>query len=168
MLISGHRYSPLIDFLRINGVPRGPVFLKDWGRHTLYRWREHGSHKLASIREIITAFTRLPFILIGDSGEQDPEIYLEVVREFPGRIDSIYIRSVSAGPVRRAEIAGIADDVRAAGSSLLLVADSEMVANNEARAGRIDRDRLQYVRLDEAAEKALPSPAGVPPLATSK
>jgi phosphatidate phosphatase APP1 len=152
-------YPPLIDFLRINGLPRGPVFLKDWGRHSVYEWRDHGTHKLASIREIMAAFAHLPFVLIGDSGEQDPEIYLRVVREFPGRIASIYIRSVSAGPARCDQIGRIAHDVRAAGSSLLLVKDSEMVAINEARAGRIGGDRLEQIRLDEEAEKALPSPA---------
>ena len=62
-------YPPLIDFLRINGVPRGPVFMRDWGEHTFREWRDHGTHKLASIREIMTAFDHLPFILVGDSGE---------------------------------------------------------------------------------------------------
>ncbi len=152
-------YSPLVDFLRINGVPRGPLFLKDWGRHTLYEWRDHGTHKLASIREVLTAFEHLPFILVGDSGEQDPEIYRGVVREFPGRIKAIYIRSVSAGPARCAEIGRIADEVRAAGSELLLVKDSEAAAINEARAGRIGHDRVEQVRLDEEIEKRLPSPA---------
>jgi phosphatidate phosphatase APP1 len=151
-------YPPLVDFLRINGVPRGPVFMKDWGRHTLYEWRDHGAHKLASIREIMTAFAHLPFILVGDSGEQDPEIYREVVREFPGRIAAIYIRSVSAGPARCAEIGRIADEVRVAGSNLLLVTDSELVALHEARAGRIGPDRLEQVRLDEEVEKRLPPP----------
>ena len=152
-------YVPLVDFLRINGVPRGPLFLKDWGRHTLYEWRDHGTHKLASIREIMTAFAHLPFILVGDSGEQDPEIYREVVREFPGRITAIYIRSVSAGAARCVEIGRIADEVRAAGSDLLLVTDSEAAAIHEARAGRIGDDRLEHVRLNEEAEKRLPQPA---------
>jgi phosphatidate phosphatase APP1 len=152
-------YPPLIDFLRINGVPRGPLFMKDWGRHTLSEWRDHGTHKLASIREIMSAFAHLPFILVGDSGEQDPEIYREVVREFPGRIASIYIRSVSAGPARCAEVGRTADEVRAAGSNLLLVTDSETVAIHEARAGRIGHDRFEHVRLDEEAEKRLPPPA---------
>ena len=151
-------YPPLVDFLRINSVPRGPLFLKDWGRHTLTEWRDHGTHKLASIREILSAFTHLPFLLIGDSGEQDPEIYCEAVREFPGRITAIYIRSVSAGPARCAEIGRIADEVRAAGSDLLLVTDSEMAAINEARAGRIGHDRVEQVRVDEEVEKRLPSP----------
>ena len=151
-------YSPLVDFLRINSVPRGPLFLKDWGRHTLYEWRDHGTHKLASIREILNAFAHLPFLLVGDSGEQDPEIYRAVVREFPGRIAAIYIRSVSAGPARREEIGRIADEVRADGSDLLLVTDSEMAAINEARAGRIGHDRVEQVRVDEEVEKRLPSP----------
>jgi phosphatidate phosphatase APP1 len=132
--------------------------MKDWGRHTLYEWRDHGTHKLASIREILAAFAHLPFILVGDSGEQDPEIYREVVRESPGRIAAIYIRSVSAGPARRTEIGRIADEVRAAGSDLLLVTDSEMAAINEARAGRIGHDRVEQVQVDEEVEKRLPSP----------
>ena len=156
-------YPALIDFLRINGIPRGPVFMRDWGRHTFYAWRDHGTHKLASIREIMTAFAHLPFVLIGDSGEHDPEIYREVVREFPGRVASIYIRSVSAGPARRAEVARIADDVRVAGSSLLLVTDSETAAMHEARGGRIHADRLNQVRLDEEAEKRLPPAAAEAP-----
>jgi phosphatidate phosphatase APP1 len=152
-------YSPLVDFLRINSVPRGPLFLKDWGRHTLYEWRDHGTHKLASMREILTAFAHLSFVLVGDSGEHDPEIYRAVVREFPGRIAAIYIRSVSAGPARCEEIGRIADEVRADGSDLLLVTDSVMAAINEARAGRIGHDRVEQVRVDEEVEKRLPSPA---------
>ncbi|HKO67345.1 MAG TPA: phosphatase domain-containing protein [Burkholderiaceae bacterium] len=152
-------HSPVVDFLRINGVPRGPVFMKDWGVHTFYQWRDHGTHKLASIREIMNAFAHLPFLLIGDSGESDPEIYREVVREFPGRVAAIYIRNVSAGPARCAEVARIADEVRAGGSSMLLITDSELVVVHEARAGRIPSDRIAQVRLDEEAEKRLPTPA---------
>jgi phosphatidate phosphatase APP1 len=151
-------YPAVQDFLRINGIPRGPVFMKDWGRHTFYQWRDHGTHKLASIREIINAFPHLPFILIGDSGEQDPEIYRQVVREFPGRVASIYIRSVSAGATRCAEIARIADEVREDGSDLLLVTDSERAAVHEALAGRINADLVEQVKLDEEAEKRLPPP----------
>jgi hypothetical protein len=41
---------------------------------------------------------------------------------------------------------------------LLLVTDSETAAIHEARAGRINRHRLENVRLDEEAEKRLPPP----------
>ena len=101
----------------------------------------------------------LAFVLIGDSSEQDPEIYREAVREFPGRIAATYIRTVSAGGARYASVERLADEVRAAGSELILVTDSEAVAVHEIRAGRIAHDRLQHVRLDEKAEKRLPAPA---------
>jgi phosphatidate phosphatase APP1 len=152
-------YPPLVDFLRINAVPHGPVFLKDWGRHTLTEWRDHGTHKLACIREILTAFAHLSFILVGDSADQDPEIYREVVREFPGRITAIYIRTESAGSARYAAIEQLSHEARAAGSDLFLVIDSETLANHEVRAGRIGHDRLEHVRLDKKAEKQLPAPA---------
>ena len=42
-------------------------------------------------------YPALPFVLLGDSGQHDPEIYSEVVRENPGRILAIYIRDVSDG-----------------------------------------------------------------------
>ena len=153
-------YPPLVDFLRINGLPLGPMFLRDWGRHTLREWRDHhGTHKLASIREILNAFAHLPFVLIGDSGERDPEIYRDVVREFPRRIAAIYIRTVGAGTARHIQIGRIADEVRAAGSDLVLVADSETAAIHEVRARRIGEDRLELIRIDEKAEQRLPPPA---------
>ena len=150
-------YPPLVDFLRINGIPRGPIFLRDWGRHMLHDWRDHATHKLASIRGIMTTFAHLPFVLVGDSAEQDPEIYRQVVREFPRRVAAIYIHSVSASAARCAEITNIAEEVRALDSSLLLVPDSEKAAINEARAGRIGNDRIEHVLLDERVEKQLPA-----------
>ena len=36
----------------------------------------------------------LNFILIGDSGQRDPEIYKKALHEFPGRIKAVYIRKI--------------------------------------------------------------------------
>ena len=49
----------------------------------------------------------LPFVLLGDSGEQDPEIYGEIVSSYPGRILAVYIRDVSGEP-RRGTVAELA------------------------------------------------------------
>jgi phosphatidate phosphatase APP1 len=157
-------YAPLVDFLRINGVPNGPMFLRDWGRHTLTQWRDHGTHKRAAIREIMDAYPHLPFILIGDSGEQDPEIYRDVVREAADRILMIYIRAVSASPARHRAIDRIADEVRASGSELLQVSDSETAATREAQAGRIRRSRIDEVRIDREADQRSPLPGATSPL----
>jgi phosphatidate phosphatase APP1 len=160
-------YPALVDFLRINAIPPGPLFLKDWGRQMLTSWRDHGTHKLAAIREIMTAFARLPFVLVGDSGEQDPEIYRDVAREFPQRVAAIYIRSVAASAARRAEIEQLASEVHAAGSQLRLVADSHEAGEHEAEAGRIARLRLEEIRLDQLADRRAPLAAAESTLAAA-
>src|SRR5688572_13633103 len=81
-------YVPLVEFLELQGLPAGPLLLRDFG------WRMPRDHKEKVISRIIAMYRGLKFILIGDSGEEDPEIYGEIVRRFPERIRVIYIRSV--------------------------------------------------------------------------
>lgn len=90
----------LRSFLRglfdLHEIPDGAAFLTDWGldKETLFK-AGHGKHKLAAIREVLALHPHLPAVLIGDSGEKDPEIYSEIAAEFPDRISVIYIRDVS-------------------------------------------------------------------------
>ena len=51
--------------------------------------------KLDAINTIIKRYPGHRFILIGDSGECDPEIYGEIYRKNPGKIDRIMIRKVT-------------------------------------------------------------------------
>ena len=46
------------------------------------------------IRQILKTYPDLPFILIGDAGEKDIDIYLKITQEFGSQIKTIYIRSV--------------------------------------------------------------------------
>jgi len=54
--------------------------------------------KHARIDEILDQHPELDFVLIGDSGEKDPEIYADTVRKHPGRILATYIREVRLDP----------------------------------------------------------------------
>jgi phosphatidate phosphatase APP1 len=54
--------------------------------------------KPARIQEVLDLHPRLRFVLIGDSGEKDPEIYAAIARANPGRILAIYIREVRLDP----------------------------------------------------------------------
>ena len=40
-------------------------------------------------------YPKLPFILIGDSGEHDPDIYIEIAEAHPERILALYLRNVN-------------------------------------------------------------------------
>src|SRR5919112_2156797 len=86
-------YDLLEDFLDVHGLPAGPLFLKDWSPTSLGK---HHDHKLGIIRTLLGTYPDLPFVLIGDSGEEDPEIYRQAVAEHPGRIEAVFIRDVTS------------------------------------------------------------------------
>ncbi|MEP7157449.1 MAG: phosphatase domain-containing protein [Betaproteobacteria bacterium] len=51
--------------------------------------------KVAAIRAFLNRFPRRHAVLVGDSGERDPETYATILKEFGARIDAVYIRNVS-------------------------------------------------------------------------
>ena len=65
-----------------------------------YGLRTKKDHKARAIADILTTYPALRFILVGDSGEQDPEIYADILSRFPERIRVIYIRSIDRSPAR--------------------------------------------------------------------
>ena len=83
----------LLGFLRHRDFPPGPVLLRD-----LLGTSAGREPKSTRIDEILELHPDLPFVLLGDSGEKDPEIYAETVRRHPGRILAVYIREVRLDP----------------------------------------------------------------------
>jgi phosphatidate phosphatase APP1 len=140
-------YEHLDEFLALHRIPSGPLLLRDWGlsRQGFAPGGGH-SHKLEKIRGVLGAFKTLPFILIGDSGQEDAEHYRTIVREFPGRIRCVYIRNVPSRARRREELAVIAADVRAAGSELLAVDDTVTAARHAAVQGWIRWEEVPRVQ----------------------
>lgn len=86
-------YSFMVAFIRHHGFPVGPVLLRDLLGTSVGREQKPGR-----IQEILDLHPRLRFVLVGDSGEKDPEIYAAVARANPGRIRAIYIREVRRDP----------------------------------------------------------------------
>jgi len=133
-------YDVVADFLDHQGIPRGPVLLKDWdlGRNPL----RNADHKTRHIHEILDTYPALPFILVGDSAQEDPEIYSEVVRAYPGRVLAIYIRDVSRHAERSSAIAELATRVTENGSTLVLANDTIAAARHAGERGWIDPTAL--------------------------
>lgn len=153
-----HLYTQLVDFFEAQGIPVGPLALKELGIKALFGSSRHHDHKLANIDRILQTYPHLPFILIGDSGQQDPEIYKEVVERHPDRILAIYIRNVNPDPARVAAIDRLIDEVKASDTQLLLVPDSEFAAMHAAGEGWINADVLNTVRSDKRDDERLTNP----------
>ena len=142
-------YDVFEHFLELRGIPPGPVELRDWQAP----WREvrrigRYEHKLESIRRIFRTLSDLPLVLIGDSGEDDPEIYRDLVHEFPSRVPAVYIRDVSRDPLRRREIAELAEEVSSAGSALVLAEDTLAAARHAAEHGWIESAAVDEVAVE--------------------
>jgi phosphatidate phosphatase APP1 len=151
-------YDLLVDFFDIRGIPLGPLFLADWGLSTdTLLTPAHRVHKIPTIQNLLETHPRLPFLLIGDSGQQDPEIYLEVVRHNPGRIPVVYIRDVASAK-RDAEVHAIAEEVRRAGSEMVLAKDSAAAAEHAAARGFILPPKLGDVRKERDEDLNEPTP----------
>jgi phosphatidate phosphatase APP1 len=78
------------------GFPRGEILLR---LHAPFP--SSGDYKTKAICPIIGRSPGKHFILVGDSGEHDPECYGDLARKFPAQIDGIYIRKISGEERRR-------------------------------------------------------------------
>ena len=87
-------YDLLQDFLATNNLPRGPILLRDFGLPYEEREENYRGHKIEMVDRILRTYPKLPFVLIGDSGEHDFKIYLEAAKKYPEQIRQIYIRDV--------------------------------------------------------------------------
>lgn len=149
-------YDVITEFLEIQRVPKGPVMLRDVdvGLGVLRSSRHH-DHKGDNIKRILETYPDTPVILIGDSGQQDPEIYHRVVHDFSGRVRAVYIRNVTMNPGRSAAIDGLAKEVLAVGSSLVLADDTLAAAKHAAENGFISPDALPAVSGEKKADEGV-------------
>lgn len=149
----------LIDFMRMNEVPAGPLFLRDLGLDRQKFIKESGhSQKGEKALKLLDSFPNLPFVLIGDSGQQDPLIYAEVCSARPGRVLAIYIRDVDPGrgsPLD-AEVRKSIEIAALAGVPMVLVEDSRGITLHAMSIGLIPAPALREVSKEIAADQSRP------------
>jgi phosphatidate phosphatase APP1 len=110
-------YDFLTEFMDRCALPRGPLLLRDIGLHD----RPPVDFKVETISLLLTQYPHLSFVLIGDSGERDPDIYLEVAEKFPGRVRAIYIRKVNDDALTRSVLERASERATALGTTLLSI-----------------------------------------------
>jgi phosphatidate phosphatase APP1 len=137
-------HEMLLEFVALRRFPRGPLLLTDWGpsRSGLFRIGAQ-EHKLGLVRLMLDEHPRLGLVLVGDSGQADPEIYATLAREHPDRIRAVYIRRTAhSARSRLAAVDALAAEVTAAGVPMLAVDDSLQIAAHAAELGLLDAAAL--------------------------
>ena len=91
-------YEPLREFLDANDFPWATFSLKTvrFRDETLLDLFRKGTEtKPVAIKAILDRYPRRQFVLVGDSGEQDPEVYAHFLRDRPQQVVKVYIRNVT-------------------------------------------------------------------------
>ncbi len=109
-------YEPLSTFFESEGFPPASYHLKEfrWKDSRFFNLFESGEvYKPETIEPLLLRFPKRRFLLIGDSGESDPEAYGELARKHPNQIIGIAIRNVSEEPASAPRYAEAFRDVPA-------------------------------------------------------
>lgn len=88
-------YDYLNAFLKIHAFPKGPILLRDFRTFLDKTPKPKAPHKQTEIINLLELYPDMKFILIGDSGEKDADIYTSIAMKYPNRILAIYLRSVN-------------------------------------------------------------------------
>ncbi|HEX6324306.1 MAG TPA: phosphatase domain-containing protein, partial [Vicinamibacterales bacterium] len=143
-------YDVIAQFLEKQEIPLGPILLRDWD---LIPERASKGFKIREIEEIFNTYPEMKFILVGDTTQKDPEIYRDVMRDFPGRVLAVYIRNVSASAARSTAVKKLAQEAAGEGAALILADDTKAMAAHAAGQGWIDPAALPAIAGDTRADE---------------
>lgn len=85
----------LVTFCEHQDIPKAPFFLRNLGLEPK-QWlkQDTSKYKKDYIEHILEVYDQMAFVLIGDSGQRDPEIYADICKKNPEQIKAVYIRHV--------------------------------------------------------------------------
>ncbi|OAX78968.1 UV damage endonuclease UvdE [Emergomyces africanus] len=91
-------YPLLKSYFSLAGLPPGSFHLKQYSGMLQGIFEPTAEKKRPTLERIMLDFPDRRFILVGDSGEADLEVYTELVLANPGKILGIFIRDVTTPP----------------------------------------------------------------------
>ncbi|MBT0771348.1 DUF2183 domain-containing protein [Kineosporia sp. J2-2] len=82
-------------FLDRHDYPHGPLLMTDWGPTDDGWFRSGRQHKHRELRRLVSEFPQLRWVLVGDDGQHDPQLYEELADEVPAALRMVLIRQLS-------------------------------------------------------------------------
>lgn len=87
----------LTRFLSRHLYPSGPLLLTDWGPTTDRWFRSGRDHKASTLARLAIEFPNIQWVLVGDDGQHDEELYGDFAEKHPGNVKAVAIRQLSTG-----------------------------------------------------------------------
>ena len=129
----------LTRFLTRHLFPPGAILLTDWGP-THDRWFRSGkAHKASNLRRLASEFPHVRWLLIGDDGQHDDELYTTFTSEHPGHVVAVAIRRLSPAEAVLAGGRTVVDDHSAADVPWVTGADGAELLERLEGVGVVER-----------------------------
>ena len=165
----------ITDFLDRHGFPAGALLLTDWGISPRAWFRSGKAHKRGSLERLAEELPSVDWVLIGDDGEHDPEIYRDFARAHPQQVAAIALRSVApmgtATPETEERVGSIPVFRAGDGTALAdkLVRSGLLVRGSTRphRGGRTQLRRVEGTGFRTVVERSA-APAGCPDALSSR
>jgi phosphatidate phosphatase APP1 len=89
-------FAPHLErFMAEHGFPPGPMFLTDWGPTEEGWFRSGAAHKRTTLERLRAEHPHTTWVLVGDDGQRDPEVYSEFAEAHPDAVDAVLIRRLT-------------------------------------------------------------------------
>ncbi len=107
-------YEFIETFARLHELPKAVIKLKKIKAGIsdfLFTGRGSHDHKFVKIKDIISFYPQLAYVLLGDDSQHDPQIYERICNIFPKNIKAVYIRQTSSAKKHKVTtiLANVAD-----------------------------------------------------------
>ena len=157
-------YDLILQIFELRSIPRGTLFMTDWGiDNQKFFTSGHHRHKKGAIIDILEFYPDLNFILIGDSGQEDPEIYSDILSHYPDRVLAIYIRDVTTG-ARDEVLSKLVERASKTGTDLVFAEESFQIAEHAVSKGYIRRSEIPAIVGQQQSDRQEAVEEGADPL----
>lgn len=85
----------LSRFIARHRYPIGAMLLTDWGPTNTGWFRSGVAHKRAALLQLVVDFPHVRWLLVGDDGQHDPEVYGDFAHANPANVAAIAIRQLT-------------------------------------------------------------------------
>lgn len=105
-------YDFIAEFATLHDLPKAVIKLKKIKtglRDFVATGRGNHDHKFIKIKDIISFYPRLQYVLLGDDSQHDPYLYERIIKTFPRNIRAVYIRQT--GKKKKPEIVKILENM---------------------------------------------------------
>ena len=157
-------YDLLYDFLEFQNFPEDmALFLRNWGlsENEILPTKTR-RYKTEVIDSIMRFYHKTPFILIGDSGQEDATIYSFLAEKYPEKVLSIYIRDIHMGSRskvlerKRERLLQAKRRSESAGTDFIVARSTVEMASHAVQQGWIESSKLEEISIERHKDRGSP------------